>query len=74
MIFDSKSLHDAVAGALTDADIPADHHNAFAVIATQAGVKGVITTKINNVWQIDAVINVSGQKKVEGGIELKATW
>lgn len=74
MIFDSKSLHDAVAQSLKDAEIPDDHRNAFAVIATQAGVKGVITTKINNVWQVDAVISVTGQKKVEGGVQIKASW
>lgn len=73
-IFDSKSLHDAVAIALKDADVPDDHKNAFAVIATTSGVKAVLSTKVNDVWQVDTVVSVSGQKKVEGGVQVKATW
>jgi hypothetical protein len=73
-IFDSKSLHDAVATSLADAGIPEDHKNAFAVIATTAGVKGVLTTKINDVWEVDTVFSVNSQKHVEGGVQVKATW
>lgn len=75
MIFDSKSLNAAVTKQLADANIPEDHHNAFALIATTSGgVKGVLTTKINDVWQVDSVFAIDGQKKFEGGIQVKATW
>lgn len=73
-IFDSASLHDAVAQSLKDAKIPDDHANAFAVIATKAGVKGVLTTKVGNHWEISSVIGIDGQKHVDGGVEVKATW
>lgn len=73
-IFDTRSLHDAVTKQLTEAWIPEGHSNAFAVIATTGGVKAVLSTRINNVWQVDSVVNVSSQGKVDGGIQVKATW
>ena len=75
MIFDSKSLNDAVNKQIHDAGIPDDHHNAFAIIGTTSGgVKGVLTTKINNVWQVDSVFAVAKGQKFEGGVQIKATW
>ncbi len=75
MIFDNKSLNDALTKALTDSGVPDNHKNAFAIVATTSGgVKGVLTTKVNNVWQIDSVMVVSHEKKVEGGVQVKATW
>lgn len=75
MIFDNKSLNDALTKALTDSGVPDDHKNAFAIVAsTGGGVKGVLTTKVNNVWQIDSVVAVSHDKKVEGGVQIKASW
>lgn len=75
MIFDSHSLNEAIAQQLADANIPADHHNAFALIGTTSGgVKGVLTTRINDVWQVDSMFSVAHGKKFEGGIQVKATW
>lgn len=74
MIFDSKSLHDAVTQQLKDANIPDDHTNAFALIATTAGVKAVLTTKVGQHWQIDSVVGVDSMKKVEGGVQVRASW
>lgn len=75
MIFDNKSLNDALTKALTDSGIPDDHKNAFAIVATTSGgVKGVLTTKVNNVWQIDSVVSVNHDKKVDAGVQVKATW
>lgn len=74
-IFDSKSLADAVAKSLADANVPDAHQNAFALVATTSGgVKGVLTTKINNVWQIDSVFSVGHDKHFDGGVQIKATW
>lgn len=74
MIFDSKSLHDAVSTQLKESNIPDDKKNAFALVATKSGVKAVLSTRVNNVWEIDSVIGVDNQKHVDGGIEVKATW
>lgn len=75
MIFDSKSLHDAVTQQLKDADIPDDHKNALSLIATTAGVKAVLSTKVGSHWQVDTVLNWSApEKKIEGGVQVKATW
>lgn len=75
MIFDSKSLHDAITQQIKDAGIPDDHHNAFALIGTTSGgVRGVLTTKVGNHWQVDSMFAVSPDKKFDGGVQLKATW
>ena len=74
-VFDSKSLNDAIAKQITDAGIPADHKNAFAIIGTTAGgVKGVLTTKVGDHWQVDSMFAVAPGTKFEGGVQLKATW
>lgn len=73
-IFDNQSLQAAVATQLKDAGIPDGHKNAFALIATTSGVKAVVSLRVNDVWQIDSVVNVSDQKKIEGGISIKASW
>lgn len=74
-IFDSHSLESAVAKQLADAGVPDDHHNAFAIVATTSGtVKGVLSTKINDVWQVDSVFTVAKGQHVEGGVQVKATW
>lgn len=74
-VFDSASLHEAVTKALVDEKIPDDKHNAFVLVATTGGgVKAVLTTKINHVWEIDSVVAVSKGKKPEGGIAVRATW
>jgi hypothetical protein len=75
-MFDTQSL----LKSLRDADIPDDHKNAFLLMATlDGGVKGIFTTKINSVWQIDSIVTVSRTNndrpiKVEGGVQVKATW
>jgi len=69
--FDTQSL----VKALHDADIPDDHKNAFVLMATlDGGVKGVFTTKIGQHWEIDSVVSVNRTKKIEGGVQVKATW
>jgi hypothetical protein len=74
-MFDTASLSAAVAKQLAEANVPDDHRNAIVLSATTSGtVKLVFTTKVNNVWQIDAVFSADGQKHVEGGIQVKATW
>lgn len=73
-IFDSQSLAGAVANQLKDAGLPDDHRHAFAVIATTAGIKGVVSAKIDNIWQVDAVFSINGQKQIEGGIQVRASW
>lgn len=75
MIFDSKTLHDAIAQQIKDAGIPDDHKNAFAIVGTTAGgVKGVLTTKVGDHWQVDSMFAVGHDKTFEGGIQVKATW
>ena len=75
MVFDSKSLNEAITKQIKDAGIPDDHKNAFALIGTTAGgVKGVLTTKIGGHWQVDSMFAVTPSKKFEGGVQLKATW
>ena len=74
-IFDSKSLNDAITKQLNDSAIPADHRNAFAIIATSDGtVKGVLSTKVNTHWEIDSIFSVAPGKPIEGGVQVKATW
>lgn len=74
-IFDSKGLNAAVSQQIKDAGIPDDHKNAFAIIGTtDGGVKGVLTTKVGEHWQIDQVFSVAKDKKFEGGVQIKATW
>ena len=73
-IFDTHALHEAVATQLKDAGIPEGHTNAFAVIVTTSGVKAVLSTRLNDTWQIDSVVSISDQKHVAGGIHVKATW
>jgi len=74
-IFDSKSLNDAMTKQLADAAIPANHRNAFAIVATSDGtVKGVLTTKVNEHWEIDSIFSITPGKPVEAGLQVKATW
>jgi hypothetical protein len=77
-MFDPASLHTAIAQQLADANVPADHRHAFVLVATTTGgvkgVKGVLTTKIDDVWSIDAAFGVHTGSPIEGGIQVKATW
>lgn len=75
MIFDSKSLNDAIVSQLKDAGVPDDHKNAFVIMGTTAGgVKGVLTTKVGDHWQVDSMFAVAHDKPIEGGVQIKATW
>ncbi len=74
-IFDNQSLSTAIATQIKDAGIPDDHHNAFALIGTTSGgVKGVLTTKVGDHWQVDSMFAVKPDKTFEGGVQVKATW
>lgn len=74
-LFDPASLHAAVTAQLAAADVPADHRHAFVLVATTTGgVKGILTTKIDDVWSIDAAFGVHTGSPIEGGIQVKATW
>lgn len=74
-ICDAATLHTAVLAALKDADIPAGHRHAFSLVATVGGgVKGVLTTKLNEVWVLDAVFAVESHQPIDAGVQLKATW
>lgn len=73
-IFDTASLNTAVKAALKEADVPDDHKNAFAVVATTNGLKGVLSTRINDIWHVDTVIMIDRQRHVDGGVSVKATW
>jgi len=72
-IFDPASLHTAVNQALAAAD-PGPARNAFAVVATTDGVKGVIATRLNGAWTIAAMVAVDHDAHVEAGCEIKAVW
>ena len=75
MIFDGTSLEAAVAHSLADARIPVDHTHAFALVATTGGgIKAVLSTRINDIWQVDTVVNVQKGQRVEGGVQVKASW
>lgn len=74
-LFDPASLHAAVEQALADADIPAGHTHAFALVATTSGgVKAVLSTKLGDVWQLDTVVSLQHGAPVEGGVQVKASW
>lgn len=72
-IFDPKSLHDAIDQSLSSADL-GKAKNAFVVVATTAGVKGVLATKLDETWTVSALFGVDYEKHLEGGLEIKATW
>ena len=75
MLFNDQALGAAVAHELAAAQIPADHRNAFALVATTSGgVKGVLTTRVNDIWEIDAVFAVAKGHPFEGGVQIKASW
>ena len=75
MIFDSKSLNAAVTEQLAAANIDPTHTNAFALVATTGGgVRAVLSTKIGNIWQVDTVLRVAHGTKIEGGVQIRATW
>jgi hypothetical protein len=73
-IFDNASLASAVSEALATAAIPADKENAFAVVVTKAGVKGVISVRVNDVWQVDSVFAVNHKGHIDGGLAIKGSW
>lgn len=73
MIFDNASLHAAINNTLQAADV-GPNRNAFALVATGAGVKAVLATKVGEHWQIDSMISVDHDQHIEGGVEIKATW
>jgi hypothetical protein len=75
MIFDNTSLSKAIATQLAASNVPADHRHAFVLVATTSGgVQGVLTTKVNNIWAVDATFSVAKGKAIEGGVQVKATW
>ncbi len=74
-IFDEAALHGAVTKALADADIPADHKNAFVVVATTDGtIKGVYSSRVGKIWQIDTMFKIGKDTPKEAGVSVKATW
>jgi hypothetical protein len=74
-VFDQASLDAKVHQALVEAKVPADADGAFVVVATTSGgVRGVLATKINNVWEVDSVLGWKKGEGVDGGFAVKATW
>ena len=74
-IFDTFSLERAVTAALQDANVPAGHTKAFALVATpDGGVKAVLSTKLGDVWEVDAVFNAGKSGAIDAGVAVKATW
>lgn len=73
-MFDNASLNAAVNKTLKDANVDSEHRNAFVLVATGAGAKAVLTTKVGDHWQIDSMVSIDRDKHIEGGVEVKATW
>lgn len=72
-IFDSTSLHSAINQSLSGADL-GGAKNAFVVVATTSGVKGVLATRLDEHWTVSALFGVDHDAHLEGGLEIKATW
>lgn len=74
-VFDQASLDVKVHEALIAAKVPEDANGAFVVVATTSGgVRGVIAAKIDDVWEVDAVLSWQPGGTVEGGVAVKAVW
>jgi hypothetical protein len=77
-IFDRDSLHTSVAKQLQEADL-GDAKNAVAAVVTRdgdgaIGVYAVVSTKVNDLWIVQAAVGIDHEKRIEGGIEIKAAW
>ena len=74
-MFDAVALQSAVSKALTDAHVAPGHTNAFALVVTSdRRVQAVLSTKVNDVWEIDSVITAGVGVPLEAGVMVKATW
>lgn len=74
LVFGPSQIAAAVRTELAREDIPADKRNAFVLVVTTDGAKAVLTTKVNDVWQIDSMVSVDRGGHVEGAVAVKATW
>jgi hypothetical protein len=73
-LFSSAAIADAVRIELAEAKIPAGHKHAVALVATTRGeIKGVLSTKINDVWRVDAVF-AANKDHIEGAVAVTASW
>jgi hypothetical protein len=72
-IFNGPALHAAIDHSLLAADL-GTNKNAFVLVATVDGVKGVLSTKVNEHWTVSAMFDVDRQAHVSGGLEIKASW
>jgi hypothetical protein len=74
-VFDDAALRQAVTQALHDADVPADHRNAFLVVATSDGtIKGVYSSRLDHRWQVETYFKIGKDTAAEAGVSVKATW
>lgn len=72
-MFDPQALHSAVTDALNKA--PADHRNAFVVVATTSGgVQAVLAHQVNDNIEIEAIWGLNERHKPEAGVAVRATW
>lgn len=74
MLFDAAALAAAVRHELAVTGVPTDHKNAFVLVATPLGLKGVLTVQVNDVWTIDSMVSVDRHGAIDGAVSVKATW
>jgi hypothetical protein len=74
-VFDQQHLDAAVHEALVSANVPEDATGAFVLLGTTSGgVRAAVAVKIDDVWQVDAILGWQHGEGVEGGVVVKAVW
>jgi hypothetical protein len=73
-MFQTDELVKRVSLAIAESDIPVGHNKAFVLAATSTGVKGVVSIKIRDTWQIDTIFTTDYHGDMEGGIVVKGSW
>lgn len=72
-IFSPAAIAEAVARELAGA-VPPWHRHAVALVATTSGeVKGVLSTKVNDRWQVDAIFSAK-RTAIAGAVAVTASW
>jgi hypothetical protein len=77
-IFDPATLRATIAAELQATDL-GDARHAFAAVVTRdpdgaVVVRGVVSTKIGDLWSVQGVVAIDHQARISGGFEVKATW
>lgn len=66
-------LQHSIATALQT--LPPDKRGALVGIVTETGVNAAIVARVNDVWAVQAWVGKSwGEKHVEAGAQIRASW